>query len=186
MSNIEKIEYIFGEYDEYVGFSRKNKEWNTFTHFVRFLKSSKNKNNVELQQVLTNISLLTSSQPVEIKYTDGTIKLHNEFIFYLMNLVYNNFGIFSLYTGYSSMKDFYYSNSILKYALKNICTNNITEEDFKLLLDFIAHMKKRDRKYLLENDLFDVFDEGIFSDYIKHYTTDKTFRVLQKQYSSSK
>ncbi len=169
----KKMFNIFEQYDEYVGFSRKNKEWNTFTHFVRFLKSSKNKSDDELQQVLTDISFLTDSQPIEIEYADGSTKLHNEFIYHSVLLILHKHAVFYNYTDYSCMKSFYYANSLLKYLLKNIYIDNITEEDFKFLLSFIDSMRKTN-----EDELFD--------DDIKYYTKDKTFRALQKKYSTLK
>ena len=168
----KKMFNIFEQYDEYIGFSRKNKEWNTFTHFVRFLKSSKNKNNTELQQVLTDISLFINSEPIEMEFPHNTTKLHNQIIYHAIWYAFRRHEIFYNYTDYSCMKDFYYSNSLLKYLLKNICINKITEKDFKFLLSFIDSMKKTN-----EDELFD--------DDIKYYTKDKTFRALQKKYPLS-
>jgi len=173
MSNIEKTEYIFGEYDEYVGFSRKNKEWNTFTHFVRFLKSSKNKNNIELQQALSYLDLLLDEEPTKIKYTDDATVKHNEFIYYSLSALIHRHSVFYNYTDYSTMKDFYYAFSILKYILKNVSVNNISHADFLMLSNLIK-------------DFLSTNEDGLFNDEIKYLKKDKIYIQLQNKYSQNK
>ncbi len=176
MVNSEKTDFIFEQYDKYVGSSKKNREWNTFTHFVRFLKSSKNKSSTEFQQALTYISLLIDSHPVEIEYADGSgSRVHNEFIYYAYHKL--AFSAFPLYTNffldttpkYHSIKQFYYANSILKYLLKNIHIDNITGHEFKML-------------FRINNQFKELNINNIYDDTIKYYTKNKVFQALHKKY----
>lgn len=168
--NTQKIENVFGEYDEYVGWSRKNKEWNTFTHFVRFLNSSKNKGNIEYQKILADLDYLLSAKSVEVGYVDGNMEKHNPLFGSAIIRMKRSHSLFNMCMDYSTLKPFYYSVSIMKYILNNIEINEITKDDFKVLSELINTFKATNQ-------------DGLYDDEIKFFTKHKTYKKLQLEHS---
>lgn len=163
---ISEISNIFDQYVEYFVWRKNPKESNTFACFVKHISIPKNQNE-DTRKACEDIKNLTSCMPIEIQYSTGISKLHNEVFYYSLHDLELRHWNYDNCRDYKSMKIFYYSNSIVKYLLKNIAVENLTGADFHLLF-------KQVKRFEIQNEMYD--------EEIKYYTKHKVYKALKNKY----
>ncbi len=154
------------QYMQYYSKRRSPKKYNTFANFVKHISIQKNQNK-DTRKVYEDIKILTSSIPIEIQYSSGISKSHNEIFYHFMCYLELFYLLHDSIDSPKSMKKIYYSTSMVKYLLKNIAVENLTGADFHLLF-------KQVKRFEIQNEMYD--------EDIKYFTKHKLYKELENKY----